>query len=184
MGLAQYFSNLRPSIKHGLLAGTVIILVKLVFVMSDNWSLRYALYYPILSFLPIYAALILAGKAQRETHGVSFGYKKALKSAFLTIIIVVVLAFMAEFIIYNVNDNVRILGNNILRENLIQSFRLTPNLSMKEKDELIKAIDATSFIHTLSQMFVHVLLNGMLALIIALFTRYKAPKNDWLNQDS
>ncbi len=55
---------------------------------------------------------------------------------------------------------------------------------MKEKDELIKAIDATSFIHTLSQMFVHVLLNGMLALIIALFTRYKAPKNDWLNQDS
>lgn len=185
MGFSQYFSNLRPSIKHGLLAGTVIILVKLVFVMSNNWSLRFALYYPILSFLPIYAALIIAGKTEREIHGSNFGYKKALKSAFLTILIVVLLAFFAEFIIYNLNENIRILGNSILRENLIQSFKLTPNLySVKEKDELIKAIDAASFIHTVSQMFVHFLLNGMLALIIALFTRYKAPKNDWLNQES
>ncbi len=185
MVVPQFFANLRPAVKHGLLAGTVILLVKLVFVISGNWSLRFAPYYPLLSFLPIYAAMFIAGKTERTMFESSFKYWSALKSALLTIFIVVFIGSFSEYIIYNLNPNIKEFSMNLMRNQMIESFKYMGSFySVKEKDEMIRNINPATLIHAISQMFGYFFSNAMIALILALFTRYKAPKNDWLNQDS
>ena len=185
MVFADKFTNLRPAVKHGLLAGAVILMVKLVFVLSGNWSLRFAPYYPMLSFLPIYAALIIAGKSERSIYIENFKYWKALKSALLTILIVVAIGTMTEFVIYNVNRSICESSTTIMRAQMVEGFKFTGSFySNKMKDEMIRSIDPSSFMNAFSQMFGYFFSNGILALIIALFTRQKPSKHDWLNEDS
>lgn len=185
MGQPWTFANLRPSIKHGILAGTVILLVKLVFVITGNWSYRFAPFYPLLSFLPIYAAMIIAGRTERMMFESSFKYWAALKSAMVTIFMVVFISSFAEYIIYNLNQNIKEFSVTLMRNQMIESFKIAGGFyTMKEKDDMIRNINPGSLLHAVSQMFGYFFSNGILALIIALFTRYKAPKNDWLNQDS
>jgi len=176
---------MRPAIKHGLLAGAVILMVKLVFLISGNWSLRFAPYYPMLSFLPIYAALIIAGRTERSIYNESYKYWKALKSALLTIFIVVFIGSLSEFVIYNVNRVVKDLSTGIMRAQMIEGFKFAGSLySNKIKDEMIRSVDPSSFMNAFSQMFGYFFSNGILALIIALFTRQKPNKHDWLKEDS
>lgn len=176
--------KLRPAVLHGLLAGALLFLVKMVFFMSGHWQLRFAPFYPMLSFLPIYAAMILAGRAERQLFNKDFKYWRALKSAMLTISIIVMISGMAELIVYSVSEEVLQKSIGILREQMIESFKYIGQIySTKVKDEMIQSIDPSSITYIVSQMFGFIVSNGFIALVIARFTKFKADKNDWLKQD-
>ncbi len=176
--------KLRPAIVHGLLAGALLFLVKMVFFASGHWQLRFTPFYPMMSFLPIYAAMMLAGRAERQLFNKDFKYWRALKSAMLTILIVVVISGIAELLIYKMSDEVLQNSISILREQMIQSFKYLGQLySMKVKDEMIQSIDPSSLTYLVPQMFGFIVSNGIIALVIARFTMFKPDRNDWLKQD-
>ncbi len=176
--------KLRPAIVHGLLAGALLFLVKMVFFASGHWHLRFTPFYPMMSFLPIYAAMMLAGRAERQLFNKDFKYWRALKSAMLTILIVVVISGIAELLIYKMSDEVLQNSISILREQMIQSFKYLGQLySTKVKDEMIQSIDPSSLTYLVPQMFGFIVSNGIIALVIARFTMFKPDRNDWLKQD-
>ncbi len=185
MDLKSIFAQMRPAVKHGLLAGSVLMMVKMVFVLTNHWDFRFAPYYPLLSFLPIYAAIIIAGRTEKMIHLTQFTYWKAFKSAMLTVSIAVLIGSFTEFFIYLMNTPIKNLATEILRNQMIQSFKFMGKLySNQEKDEMVRAINPGSLVYVLSQMFGLIFSNGILVLIIALFTRFKPNKHDWLNSDS
>lgn len=176
--------KLRPAVLHGLLAGALLFLVKIVFFASGHWQLRFAPFYPMLSFLPIYAAMMLAGKTERQLFNKDFKYWRALKSAMLTISITVIISGFAEFIIYSMSEEVLKSSIALLREQMIESFKYIGKwYSTKQKDEMIQAINPSSLSYLIPQIFGFIVSNGFVALVIARFTMFKADKNDWLKQD-
>jgi hypothetical protein len=177
--------KLRPAVIHGLLAGALLFLVKIVFFASGHWQLRFTPYYPMLSFLPIYAAMMFGGRAERQLFGKDFKYWRALKSAMLTILIIVSISGLAEFIIYTTSDEVLQSSIEILRKQMIEGFRYIGKMySTKQKDEMIQAINPSSFSYLIPQMFGFFVSNGFTALLIARFTMFKADKNDWLKSEN
>ena len=185
MDIKSKFSQIRPAVKHGLLAGAVLMMVKVVFVSSGSWELRFAPYYPLLSFLPIYAAMIIASKTEKMAQLAEFTYWRAFKSAMITVSIAVFIGSFTEFLIYTFNSNVKNLGIEILRSQMIQSFKYMGKFyTNQEKDAMVRAVNPGSLVYVLSQMFGLIFSNGILVLIIALFTRFKPNRHDWLNSDS
>jgi hypothetical protein len=103
----------------------------------------------------------------------------------LTILIIVSISGLAEFIIYTTSDEVLQSSIEVLRKQMIEGFKYMGKFySTKQKDEMIQAINPSSFSYLIPQMFGLFVSNALTALLIARFTMFKADKNDWLKRET
>lgn len=175
----------RPYIKHGFIAGIFLFSVKMVFLVSGYFEYRYSPSFPMLSFLPIYAALLISGKAECITLGEMYTYKKALWTAIKTISIAVIISVLADKIALETSSEVLDQAIHLERAQKMEVFKTFPNLYDRDQKDFIMAnLKPNRWIDILGKMLGLIFNNGVLALFIANSTKYKKSKNAWLNSDS
>jgi hypothetical protein len=172
----------RPAVLHGLLAGVLLFAVKMVFLFSGNFDYRYSPTFPMLSFLPIYAAILISGKAERAIHGEVYTYKRALFAALRTISIAVVISILADKIALSSSPQVLTQVIEIERAQKLEIFKALPNLyNNSQKDFIMSNIHPNDWLEIIGKMIGLIFSNGLLALIIVNSTKFRKPKNEWLN---
>jgi hypothetical protein len=172
----------RPAVLHGLIAGALLFAVKMVFLFSGNFDYRYSPTFPMLSFLPIYAAILISGKAERAIQGEIYTYKRALFAALRTIAIAVFISIMADKIALSASPQVLNQVIEIERAQKLEIFKALPNLyDNSQKDFIMSNIHPNNWWEIIGKMIGLIISNGLLALIIVNSTKFRKPKNDWLN---
>lgn len=172
----------RPAVLHGLLAGALLFAVKMIFLFSGHFDYRYSPTFPMLSFLPIYAAILISGKAEKAIQGELFTYKRALFVALRTISIAVVISVMADKIALSSSPQVLNQVIEIERAQKLEIFKALPNLyDNTQKDFIMSNIHPNDWLEIIGKIIGLILSNGLLALLIVNSTKFRKPKNDWLN---
>ena len=172
----------RPAVLHGLLAGTLLFAVKMIFLFSGHFDYRYSPTFPMLSFLPIYAAILISGKAEKAIQRELFTYKRALFAALRTISIAVVISVMADKIALSSSPQVLNQVIEIERAQKLEIFKALPNLyDNTQKDFIMSNIHPNDWLEIIGKIIGLILSNGLLALLIVNSTKFRKPKNDWLN---
>ena len=179
----QLFFN-RPAVLHGLLAGVLLFAVKMVFLFSGNFDYRYSPTFPMLSFLPIYAAILISGKAERAIQGEVYTYKRALFAALKTISIAVVFSILADKLALSSGPQVLNQVIEIERAQKLEIFKALPNLyNNSQKDFIMSNIHPNNWLEIIGKMIGLIFSNGLLALLIVNSTKFRKPKNEWLNSN-
>jgi hypothetical protein len=172
----------RPAVLHGMLAGTLLFAVKMIFLFSGNFDYRYSPTFPMLSFLPIYAAILISGKAERAIQGEVYTYKKAFFAALRTISIAVLISVIADKIALSSSAQVLTQTIEIERAQKLEIFQALPNLyDNSQKDFIMSNIHPNHWLEIIGKMIGLIFSNGLLALIIVNSTKFRKPKNEWLN---
>jgi hypothetical protein len=174
----------RPSVIHGLIAGALLFAVKMVFLFAGNFDYRYSPTFPMLSFLPIYAAILISGKAERAIQGEIYTYKRAFFAALRTISIAVVISILADKIALSSSPQVLNQVIEIERAQKLEIFKALPNLyDNSQKDFIMSNIHPNNWLEIIGKMIGLIFSNGLLALIIVNSTKFRKPKNEWLNNN-
>jgi hypothetical protein len=172
----------RPAVLHGLLAGSLLFAVKMVFLFSGNFDYRYSPTFPMLSFLPIYAAILISGKAERAIQGEVYTYKRALFAALRTISIAVLISLLADKVALSSSPQVLTQVIEIERAQKLEIFKALPNLyDNSQKDFIMSNIHPNNWMEIIGKMIGLIISNGLLALIVVNSTKFRKPKNNWLN---
>jgi hypothetical protein len=172
----------RPAVLHGLLAGALLFAVKMVFLFAGNFDYRYSPTFPMLSFLPIYAAILISGKAERAIQGEVYTYKRALFAALRTISIAVLISILADKIVLSSSPQVLTQVIEIERAQKLEIFKALPNLyDNAQKDFIMSNIHPNDWVEIMGKMVGLIFSNGLLALIIVNSTKFRKDKNEWLN---
>lgn len=183
MNKLKLFFN-KPEVFHGFLSGILLLAVKLVCYLTNHWEYRWGPTYQVLSFGIILLAVFMASIPQKRNLEIEFKYKQALISALLVTILCVFVAVFAEFILYKVVDtSLADQTKAIKRETLIEGFKQTNVFSNDMKDKILEENEKIQYDSTwvlFNNFMGGIFTNGILMLLIALFTRRKAPKNEWL----
>ena len=179
----------RPSVKHGLLVGAVLLGLKIVFYSTGNWAFRWNENYRPLSFFVLTIGVFLASREFRNVLQDSFKYKLALLVAMEVIAVGCFVSVLADGILYNIIDrNLTAQTVLIRKEILFKTFEQVKSykiFSNELKDQMLIEVEQTkygNFFVLLFDWVGNVFSNIIPALILALFTRYKAPRNNWVNQ--
>jgi len=174
----------RPAVLHGLLAGSLLFAVKMVFLFSGNFDYRYSPTFPMLSFLPIYAAILISGKAERAIQGEVYTYKRALFAALRTISIAVLISLLADKVALSSSPQVLTQVIEIERAQKLEIFKALPNLyDNSQKDFIMSNIHPNNWMEIIGKMIGLIISNGLLALIVVNSTKFRKPKNNWLNNN-
>jgi hypothetical protein len=172
----------RPAVIHGLIAGALLFAVKMVFLFSGNFDYRYSPTFPMLSFLPLYAAILISGKAERAIQGEVYTYKRALFAALRTISIAVVISILADKFALSTSPQVLSQVIEIERAQKLEIFKALPNLyDNSQKDFIMSNIHPNNWLEIIGKMIGLIISNGLLALVIVNSTKFRKPKNEWLN---
>jgi len=132
--------------------------------------------------LPIYAAILISGKAEKAIQGELFTYKRALFTALRTISIAVVISVMADKIALSSSPQVLNQVIEIERAQKLEIFKALPNLyDNTQKDFIMSNIHPNDWLEIIGKIIGLILSNGLLALLIVNSTKFRKPKNDWLN---
>jgi len=182
--LIEFFK--RPSVFHGLLTGLLILAAKFVFYVSHHWEYVHSPSFPYLTFLLIAVSIFMAANAEKKIVGTSFTYWKAFISGVIVISATVIISLLADQILYRIIDTSLKEQTIAIQMEMFQEGIAKVNVfSNEQKDQMIEEIkksDPSSFYNFFMGIVVKVFFNSLFLLIIALFTRQKADKNQWLHE--
>jgi hypothetical protein len=166
----------RPAVLHGIMAGLVLLAIKIVLAVSGNWSFRLQTTYNVLAFLLIILAIVFSGITEkRKQKSVSYG--KALLNALTTILICVFLSLLGDQIAYRTQsklaENAMAFQLEIANDNLNKMTMFSDSYKEKFLSTLENADpkDLYSITAFISSWLLYSFLNGIWALAIAAFTR-------------
>jgi hypothetical protein len=179
----------RPAVFHGVLTGGIVFLAKFTFYLTHHWELCFSNSFPLASFLLIVGGVLMGGFAERKIYLEKFTYSKALLSGLITIFFIVLLSGIADQVLYRVIDtDLKAQTVSINLQKTTESFKLLGDkfLSNEDKDKVLEEIrkaDPASFASFFMGIPVKVFMNGIFMLLIAVFTRVKPDKNQWLKEN-
>lgn len=182
--VSEFFK--RPAVFHGLLTGLLILAAKFVFYISHHWEYVHAPSFPYLTFLLISISIFMAANAEKKIVGQAFNYWTAFKSGLIVVAFSVMLSLSADQILYRLVDSTLKEQTIAIQMDMFQEGIAKVNMfSNEQKDQMIEEIkngDPSSWYNFFMGMVVKIFFNSLFLLIIALFTRQKPDKNQWLHE--
>ncbi len=176
----------RPAFIHGLLTGLLILAAKFVFYLSHHWEYVHSASFPYLTFLLIAVSVFMAANAERKLFESQFTYWKAFLSGFIVVTVTVIVSLLADQVLYRVIDTSLKEQTIAIQMELFQESMAKVNVfSNSQKDEMIEEIkksDPSSIYNLVMGIIVKIFFNSIFLLIIALFTKQKVDKNQWLHE--
>jgi hypothetical protein len=175
----------KPRYFHGLLSGLIILASKFVFYTTQHWEYAFNPSFPFFTFLLMLGGIIMASIAERQMRE-TYHYKHALATAMGVIFVAVFVSALADQILYLLIDgSLADQTKAIQMEVYIETLKTNQFISETTKDNMVEDLRKSvpeSWLTFFSNVFSKTFVNGFLALIIALFTRVRQPKNQWLNE--
>jgi len=128
----------------------------------------------------------MAANAEKKMNVAPFTYWKAFLSGVIVISATVIISLLADQILYRIIDTTLKEQTVAIQMEMFQEGIAKVNVfSNEQKDQMIEEIknsDPSSFYNFFMGMVVKVFFNSLFLLVIALFTRQKVDKNQWLNE--
>lgn len=166
----------KPAIVHALLAGAVLLSVKLVLAYTGNWTLRLGNNYTFLSFAVILISMFLAGFGERKIRD-KFNYWQAFGSAVISMSIVVFLSLLGDQIAYRTIPNLAEMAKEFNLEKLTETFGKTKLFGANLQEDIISESEKmpASQIYSIGSFLVSLItfcfLNSLWAFLVAAATR-------------
>jgi hypothetical protein len=175
----------KPRYFHGLLSGLIILASKFVFYLTQHWEYAFNPSFPFFTFLLMLGGIIMASLAERQMRE-TYQYKHALATAMGVIFVAVFVSGLADQMLYLLIDgSLADQTKAIQMEVYIETLKNNTFISEATKDSMVEELRKSvpeSWLTFFGNVFSKTFVNGFLALIIALFTRVRQPKNQWLNE--
>lgn len=177
----------KPRYFHGLLSGLIILASKFVFYTTQHWEYAFNPSFPFFTFLLMLGGIIMASIAERQMRE-TYHYKHALATAMGVIFVAVFVSALADQILYLLIDGSLADQTKAIQMEMevhIETLKTNRFISETTKDNMVEDLRKSvpeSWLTFFSNVFSKTFVNGFLALIIALFTRVRQPKNQWLNE--
>jgi hypothetical protein len=181
---AEFFK--RPAVFHGLLTGMLILAAKFVFYVSHHWEYVHSASFPYLTFLLMVISIFMAANSEKKIFGATFTYWKAFLSGLIVISVAVIISLLADQVLYRIIDTTLKEQTIAIQMEMFQEgVGKIKEISNANKDMMIEEIkksDPSSLYSFFMGIFVKIFFNALFLLIIALFTRQKVDRNQWLNE--
>lgn len=169
----------RPRVINGLLAGLVLISIKLILAYTGHWMFRLETVYNMMSFLIIVVAMIMGNFGERKI-AQRFNFGDAWLSAVIVTSIAVFISLIGDQIAYRTVAGLAEKTKEYNLDQLVKGFGKMNFVSGNTKELLIteaEKMDPTqiySVSSTLVSWVTFVFLNSIWALLVASITRKKA----------
>lgn len=168
----------KPWVLNGLLAGAVLLAIKLVLAYSGNWMFRLQPLYNMMAFLIILVAMFLGGFGEKKISH-EFSFLKAWLTCVYIIAIAVFISLVGDQIAYRSVSGLAEKTKEFNMEQLVQGFEKTSFFSGKMKEMLIdnaekmEPSEIYSVFSSITSWVTFTLFNSLWALMVAGIIRKK-----------